>query len=44
MHHPLQDSLLCLSAATAGVAVGCREADEDSHHEAAEGIFIPFVV
>ena len=23
MHHPLQDSLFCLSAATAGVAASC---------------------
>ena len=46
--HPLQDSLLCLSAATAGVAAGRGEADKDSRHEAAVraagGIFIPLVV
>ena len=46
--HPLQDSLICLSAATAGVAAGRGEADKDSHHEAsvwaAGGIFIPLVV
>ena len=46
--HPLQDSLLCLSAATAGVAAGCGEADKESRHEAAVrdagGIFIPLVV
>ena len=48
VHHPLQDSLICLSAATAGVAAGRGEADKDSHHEAsvraAGGIFIPLVV
>ena len=48
MRHPLQDSLICLSAATAGVAAGRGEADKDSHHEAsvraAGGIFIPLVV
>ena len=46
--HPLQDSLICLSAATAGVAAGCGEVDKDSHHEAsvwaAGGIFVPLVV
>ena len=48
VHHPLQDSLLCLSAATSGVAAGRGEADKDSHHEAsvwaAGGIFVPLVV
>ena len=48
VRHPLQDSLLCLSAATAGVAAGCGEADKDSHHEAsvraAGDIFVPLVV
>ena len=28
----LQDPLLCLSAATAGVAAGRDEADKHSHH------------
>ena len=46
--HPLQDSLLCLSAATAGVAAGHGESDKDSHHEAsvqaAGGIFVPLVM
>ena len=45
VRHPLQDSLICLSAATAGVAAGCGEVDKDSHHEAsvwaAGGIFVP---
>ena len=48
VRHPLQDSLLCLSAATAGVAAGRGEADKDSHHEASVrtggGIFVPLVV
>ena len=48
MHHPLQDSLIYLSAATAGVAAGRGEADKDSHHEAsvraAGGIFVPLAV
>ena len=48
MRHPLQDSLICLSAATAGVDAGREEDDKDSHHEAsvqaAGGIFIPLVV
>ena len=38
VHHPLQDSLctlICLFAATAGVAGWRVEADKDSHHEAA---------
>ena len=34
MCHPLQDSLICLSAATARVAAGHGEVDKDSHHEA----------
>ena len=34
MRHPLQDSLICLSAATTGVAAGFGEVDKDSHHEA----------
>ena len=46
--HPLRDSLICLSAATAGVTAGCGEVDKDSHHEAsvwaAGGIFVPLVV
>ena len=46
--HPLQDSLICLSAATTGVAAGRGEVDKDSHHEAsvwaAGGIFVPLVV
>ena len=48
VRHPPQDSLLCLSAATAGVAASHGEADKDSHHEAsvraAGGIFVPLVV
>ena len=48
MHHPLQDSLLCLSAATAGVAAGRGEVDKDSCHkaavQAAGDIFIPLIV
>ena len=48
VRHPLQDSLLCLSAATAGAAVGCGEANKDSCHKAAvraaKGIFISLVV
>ena len=48
VRHPLQDSLLCLSAATARVAAGRGEADKDSRHEAtvwaAGDIFIPLVV
>ena len=40
--------MLCLSAATAEVAAGCGEADENSHHEdavqAVGGIFVPLVV
>ena len=48
VHHALQDSLLCLSAAMAGVAAGHGEVDKDIHHEAAVwdagGIFIPLVV
>ena len=40
--------MICLSAATAGVAAGCGEIDKDSHHEAsvraAGGIFVPLVV
>ena len=43
----LQNSLFCLSAATAGVAEH-GEADKDSHHEdtvqAAGGIFVHLVV
>ena len=39
VHHPLQDSLLCLSAATTGVPARSEEADKDSHHEAAGGIY-----
>ena len=46
--HHLQDSLICLSAATAGVAAGHGEVDKDSHHEASVrpvgGIFVPLVV
>ena len=46
--HTLQDSLLCLSAATAGVVAGCGEFDKDSHREAsvkvAGCIFVPLVV
>ena len=48
VHHPLQDSLICLSAATAEVAAGCAEVDKDSHHEvsvrAAGDIFVYLVV
>ena len=44
----LQDSLLCLSAVTAEVAVQCGEADKDYHYEAvvraARDIFVPLVV
>ena len=29
VHHPLQDSLLCLSAATAGVTAGRGESDKE---------------
>ena len=32
--HPLQDSLLCLSVATGGVATECGEADKDYYYEA----------
>ena len=40
MCHPLQDSLLCLSA-----AAGRGEVDKDSRHEAAvRAAFIPLVV
>ena len=45
---PLQDSLPCLSAATAGVTATHDEADENSHHKAAVlaagSIFVPSVV
>ena len=34
VRHPLQDSLICLSAATAWMAAGRGEVDKDSHHEA----------
>ena len=44
----LQDSLLCLSAVTAEVAVQCGEADKDYHYEAVVqapgGIFVPLVM
>ena len=43
MCHPLQDSLLCLSAATAGVAAGRGEVDKDSRHESG-GHFYSFLV
>ena len=46
--HPLQDLLLCLSAATAGVVAKHGEADKDYHYEAvvraAGSIFVPLVV
>ena len=46
VHHPLQDSLIYIFAATAGVAAGRGEVDKDSHHEAyvraAGGIFCSF--
>ena len=45
---PSAGSLICLSAATVGVAAGRGEVDKDSHHEAsvraAGGIFVPLVV
>ena len=41
--HPLQDSLICLFAATAGVAAGCGEVDKDSHHEALYGPQVVFL-
>ena len=48
MCHPLQDSLLVLSAAAAGVAAEHGEADKDYHYEAvvraAGGIFVPLAV
>ena len=48
MCHPLQDSLLCLSAATTEVAAECGKADNDYLYEAAvqaaRGTFIPLVV
>ena len=48
VRHPLQDSLLCLSAASTGVAAGREEVGIDNRHEAAVqaagGIFIPLVV
>ena len=48
VHHPLQNSLLCLSAATAGVTAECGKADKDYHYEAvvqaARGEFVPLVV
>ena len=48
VHHPLQDSLLVLSAAATGVTAERGEADKDYHYEAvvraAGGIFVPLVV
>ena len=48
MHHPLQDLLLCLSAATAGVTAKHGEVDKDYHYEAvvwaAGGVFVLLVV
>ena len=34
VRHPLQDSLLVLSAAATGVAAECGKADKDYHYEA----------
>ena len=48
VRHPLQDSLLCLSAASAGVATGRGEVDKDNCHRAAvwaaAGFFVLLVV